>query len=294
VCKIAGMLEQTDLAGARYGVPPAAGQEARDDGLIVRLASSPDEIDAAQALRFRVFYEKTNGRPPVAAKWRLRDVDLFDNVADHLLVLDPKCGSGADGIVAAVRLLRGRAARSLPPRLPEPAFSVAADFNIEPLLNWSGEIVELSRICIDPDHRSHRAVCKLWIGIAAYLHAYNIGLVFGVACLPGTQPLAHLNALAYLHHTRLAPPALRPRALADRFVDMDNVPAAAVDHDAAWKAMPPLLTSFLLHGAMVGHGTVVNRDLGTLDICMVIRTDSIPDRYRRRYQRWLQGAWRRA
>lgn len=117
--------------------------------------------------------------------------------------------------------------------------------------------------------------------------------MLGATGLPGSQPLAQPNLLAYLHHTRLAPPALRPHAVPERFVDMDNIPAAAVDHERAWQAMPPLLASFLLHGAMIGHGAVVNRDLGTLDVCLVIRTDSIPERYRRRYQRWLRGEWRR-
>lgn len=272
MCKIAAMLEQTYLAGELLGMPPAAGQQARDDGLQVRLASSPEEIDAAQALRYRVFYEEMNGRPSVAAKWRLRDFDIFDSAADHLLILDPKRGPGADGVVAATRLLRGRAARSLPPCLPMLMFSLAADFNVEPLLRWLGEIVELSRTCIDPDYRSHYTACKLWIGVAAYLHAYNVGLVFGATGLPGIEPLTHLNQLAYLHHSRLAPPELRPHAVPGRFVDMDNIPAAAVDHEKAWRAMPPVLASYLLHGALVGHGAVVNRDVGTLDVCVVMRT----------------------
>lgn len=135
------MLEQTNLAGEISGIPPATGQQASDGGLLVRLATSRKEIDAAQALRYRVFYEKMNGRPSVAAKWRLREFDVFDEVADHLLVLDPKRAEGAAGVVATARLLRGRAARSIAPYLPAPGFSVAGDFNIESLLNWSGEIV---------------------------------------------------------------------------------------------------------------------------------------------------------
>lgn len=286
------MLKQPNPAGELGGNPPASGNQACDNGLAVRLAGSPAEVDAAQALRYRVFYDEMNGRPPVAAKWRMRDFDVFDGVADHLLVFDPSRERG-DGIVATARLLRGRAVRSLPLHVPAPGFSIAADFNIEPLLNWSGEIAELGRTCIEPDYRSYDTICQLWTGIAAYAHAYNIGLIFGTTGLPGADPLTHLNLLAYLHHTCLAPPALRPHAVPGRYVNMDNIPAAAVDLEAAWEEMPPLLAGILLHSAMIGHGAVVNRELGTLDVCTVIRTDSIPERYRRRSERWLRGTWRR-
>ncbi len=284
-CMIAAMLEQTNLAGEISSIPSAAGQQARDDGLLVRLARSPEEVDAAQALGYRVFFEEMTGRPSVAAKWRLRDFDIFDKVADHLVVLDPKRGLGAAGVVATVRLLRGRAARSFPPYLPAPGFSAAADFNIEPQLSWSGEIVEFSRTCIDPDYRSQKTVRRLWHGVAAYLYAYSIGLMFGTAGLPGTQPVEHLSQLAYLHHTRLAPPGLRPQALPERFVDMDRIPAAAVDHDNAWNAMPPVLKGYLHLGAMIGCGAVVNSEIGTLDVCLVAQIDHVPERYHRRYRR---------
>jgi len=291
---ITAMLQPTDPRDEIRRLPSAAGQQASDRGLLVRLASSPEQIDAAQALRYRVFFEEMNGRPSVAARWRLRDFDMFDSAADHLIVLDSKRSPGAAGVVATVRLLRGCAARSFSPYLPAPGFSTAADFNIEPLLIFSGEIVELGRTCIDPDYRSSATACQLWHGIAAYLHAYNVGLMFGTAGLPGTQPIKHQNELAWLHHTRLAPPEWRPQAHPERFLDMDNIPAAAVDRNKAWNAMPADLKGYLRLGAMIGRGCVINSERGTLDVCIVVRTGTIPDRYHRRYQRWLRAEHRRA
>ena len=46
--------------------------------LEVRLAESAAEIDAAQALRYRVFYEELEARPTPLMKRRARDVDKFD------------------------------------------------------------------------------------------------------------------------------------------------------------------------------------------------------------------------
>ncbi|UCH73685.1 MAG: hypothetical protein JSU82_15330 [Rhodospirillales bacterium] len=101
--------------------------------------------------------------------------------------------------------------------------------------------------------------------------------------------MTHLSQLAYLHHARLAPAALRPRALPERFVELDNIPAAAIDCAEAWSGMPPLIKVLLRVGAMIGHDAITKSDLGTLDVCFVSRTDRVPEKNRSRYQRWLRG-----
>ena len=72
----------------------------------VRLAQTAAEIDAAQALRYRVFYEEMTARPTPQMAARRRDFDDFDEVCDHLLVLDRRRGEGPEGIVGTYRLLR--------------------------------------------------------------------------------------------------------------------------------------------------------------------------------------------
>jgi putative hemolysin len=58
----------------------------------VRLAGSRAEIDTAQALRYRVFYEEMKAKPTPETAVRQRDFDAFDEVCDHLLVLDRRRG----------------------------------------------------------------------------------------------------------------------------------------------------------------------------------------------------------
>ena len=53
----------------------------------VRLAKTAADIEAAQALRYRVFYEEMAARPSPEAAQRHRDFDAYDEVCDHLLVL---------------------------------------------------------------------------------------------------------------------------------------------------------------------------------------------------------------
>ena len=72
----------------------------------VRLAQTADEIAAAQHLRYRVFYEEMSAHPTPEMAAQRRDFDPFDEVCDHLLVLDRRRGEGPEGIVGTYRLIR--------------------------------------------------------------------------------------------------------------------------------------------------------------------------------------------
>ncbi|MCH7929415.1 MAG: GNAT family N-acetyltransferase [Proteobacteria bacterium] len=67
----------------------------RAGSLEVRLARTAAEVDASQALRYRVFYEEMDAVPDADRARRRRDFDDFDAVCDHLLVVDHE--RGADG-----------------------------------------------------------------------------------------------------------------------------------------------------------------------------------------------------
>ncbi|MDP9127389.1 MAG: GNAT family N-acetyltransferase, partial [Pseudomonadota bacterium] len=62
--------------------------ELRLGSLEVRLAVSAEEVDAAQALRYHVFYEEMGATPTPEMVARRRDFDAFDEHCDHLLVID--------------------------------------------------------------------------------------------------------------------------------------------------------------------------------------------------------------
>ena len=202
--------------------------------LQVRLADSGADIDAAQALRYRIFYENPGARPELETARRRRDFDRFDEGCDHLLVLDHSRGRGPENVVGTYRLIRREAAARLG------GFYSAAEYDIAPLVAYRGEILELGRSCVDAAYRQRPAMQLLWSGIAAYVFYYDIALMFGCASLPGTDPEALATPLSYLHHHHLAPPALRARALADRYVEMCRLPPGAIDAPRALAALPPL------------------------------------------------------
>src|SRR6185295_11197779 len=108
----------------------------------VRLAQTAAEIDAAQALRYRIFYEEMAAQPSPEMAASRRDFDKYDEVCDHLLVLDRRRGEGPEGIVGTYRLIRRAAAAKLG------TFYSASEYDITPMIDYPAEVLELGRSCI--------------------------------------------------------------------------------------------------------------------------------------------------
>lgn len=258
--------------------------ELRAGNLGVRLATTSAEIDAVQALRYRIFYGEMGALPDPATQHALRDHDAFDPVAHHLLVIDHAIGPGAEGVVGTYRLIQQDAAAAVG------RFYSADEYDIGPILNFPGRVLELGRSCVDATYRGRAAMQLMWRGIAAYVFQHQIDLMFGCASLPGTDPDQLGNELSYLYHNHLAPPALRPRALPSRYVDMRRVNPDALDTRRGLAQLPPLIKGYLRLGGFVGDGAVIDTQFNTTDVAVVVKTDLVTDKYYRHYERQLRDA----
>lgn len=258
--------------------------ELRSGNLGVRIARTAAEVDAAQALRFKVFFDEMGAIPNPEAARLHRDIDVFDTVADHLLVVDHAIDSGPAGVIATYRLIRTEAAAKVG------HFYSAAEYDISPIENFHGRVMELGRSCVHPDYRSRAAMQLLWRGVAAYVFLHQIDLMFGCASLPGTDPEAIAAELTYLYHAHLAPPAFRPRALESRYIDMRRRDPATLDARRALTSLPPLIKGYLRLGGFVGDGAVIDREFNTTDVAVVVKTDLVTDKYYRHYERQLRDA----
>ena len=252
------------------------------DAIEVRLAADAAEVEAAQRLRYRVFYGEMGARPTPGMVAAGRDFDRFDAICDHLLVLDAALGTGPDAIVGTYRLLRRSVAEA------QGGFYTADEYDLSALAAIPGESHELGRACVDAGHRTRATMQRLWSGIARYVFAHDIRIMFGCASLPGTDPRAVAPSLAYLHRRHLAPPELRPRALPERYVAMtvateDGGPPD--DDAAALAALPPLIKGYLRLGGFVGDGAVIDAQFGTIDVGIVVAVDRVTDKYFNHYRR---------
>jgi putative hemolysin len=252
----------------------------RQRGLEARLAIDEADVDAAQALRYRVFYEEMSAKPSPEVLASRRDADEFDRICDHLLVIDHEAEAAGSGrVVGTYRLLRRSVAKRHGP------FYSASEFDLSCLEIYPGEIMELGRSCVDAEHRNRPTMQLLWSAIAAYVFRYEISLMFGCASLPGTSPDALGTQLSYLYHHHLAPPGVRLRALPDRYVDMRRVPPSELDPKTALAGLPPLIKGYLRLGGFVGEGAVIDHQFNTTDVSIVVKTDLITEKYFKHYER---------
>ena len=245
----------------------------------VRLAQTADEIQAAQHLRYRVFYEEMSAHPTPEMAAQRRDFDPFDEVCDHLLVLDRRRGEGPEGIVGTYRLIRREHAAKIG------RFYSQAEYDIQKIIDFPGEVLELGRSCIAKDARNTATMQMLWRGIALYAYHYNIRLMFGCASMPGTDPQQHAQALSYLHHHHLAPPEIRARALPSRYVKMDVLDAGSYEARKALVRVSPLIKGYLRLGGYVGDGAVIDSEFNSTDVFIIVKTELVTEKYMRHYER---------
>ncbi|MEE3501944.1 GNAT family N-acyltransferase [Acidiphilium acidophilum] len=254
-------------------------EEVRAGNLGVRLAATPDELDAAQALRFQVFYEELGAKPDADTLVRRRDQDRFDADADHLLVIDHDIADDARGVVGTYRLIRQEAAARIG------RFYSADEYDLSTLERFPGRLLELGRSCVDQAYRSRAVMQLMWRGIAAYVFQHDIELMFGCASLHGTDPDLLAPDLTYLQSHHLAPEAIRPRAVAARYVDMCRLDPALIDPKQVLVGLPPLIKGYLRLGGFVGDGAVIDWQFNTTDIAVVVQTDLVTEKYYRHYDR---------
>ena len=239
----------------------------------VRLAKNFKDIDAAQNLRYRVFYEELNAKPSIKNILYEKDFDELDPFCDHLLVIDHKKGPKHKSIVGTYRLIRR------PMTQIHGKFYTESEFNIKKILSTKGEILELGRSCVHPDYRDKPIMQLLWKAITAYMIHYKIKILFGCASFSGSNVSKYKKQFSYLYHNYLAPISIRPKALKNHYVSMNYFNKNEINNNEVFKTLPPLIKGYLRLGVHVGEGAVIDKQFNTIDVCIVLKTSAIRKKY---------------
>lgn len=244
--------------------------------LSVRLARTEAEINTAQRLRYRIFCEEMGGRANADVQAQKRDFDQFDEVCNHLLVLDESKPLG-NQVVGTYRLLTRDNMQKIG------NFYTETEYDISPLKKFEGEILELGRSCVEQPYRTRPVIQLLWSGIGSFIAEKDIKIMFGCASFHGVNVAEHRHALSYLHHYHQTPENIRPRALPDQYVNMNLMPKEDVVPRAALQDLPPLIKAYLRLNGFIGDGAVLDYAYNTCDVSIVVQTDTIKDKYVQRY-----------
>ena len=282
-------------SGFSYSRLPWRGGDAREavcgriGPLEVRLARNAAEVRSAQRLRYRVFYKEMSAVADAPTKLARRDIDPYDAICDHLLVLDHATPHGAarkPAVVGTYRLLRQDVAER------HGGFYSGSEFDVAALLARHRELrfLELGRSCVLPPYRNKRTVELLWHGIHAYVQHHHIDVMIGCASLEGTDPHHLALPLSFLHHYSRAPEAWRARALPARYVEMNRLSKESIDPKEALRALPPLVKGYLRLGAYIGDGAVIDHEFGTTDVLVVLPFAEVKQKYLEHFDRSRRAA----
>ena len=257
--------------------------------LTARLALTAAEVEAAQALRYQIFYEEMSARPSAAQADVTRDFDNYDAVCDHLIlttclptehVTEAAHLPSGETVVGCYRLLRQSVADT------HGGFYSADEFDLKPMLEKAGRglnILELGRSCVALEYRTRLGIDLMWHGLGAMVSYYGIDAMIGCASFAGTDVGAIAEPLSYLYHTRRTLGPWEVRALPERFINMNLLPPDSINERSALRAIPPVLRGYVRTGCMIGNGAVIDNQFQTVDVFVLMPLTAVQDRYIARY-----------
>ena len=253
--------------------------------LEVRLCAGEAELKACQRLRYDVFFEEMMARPTPEEAAERRDFDAYDDVCDHLMVID-HAGDGGPRLVGTYRLLlKARASKA-------GGFYTAGEYDLSPLIAGAHaklNFLELGRSCVHSNYRTKPVIDLLWRGIGAYVTKHDVDVMFGCGSFLGRDPDAHAEALTYLYRHHLAPEDWRAKALPAHYEAMDRMPGREVDPKRGFRGLPPIIRGYIRAGAYVGDGAFIDQEFGTVDVLIIFPVEQVKERYFQRFGLYPDG-----
>jgi putative hemolysin len=251
--------------------------------LEVRLAETELEIEQAQRLRYAVFYEEMAAKPSPQMRDSGRDFDSYDDVCDHLLVVD-RDAHGEDGqplVVGTYRLIREKDAAKVG------GFYTSSEYDLLPMISGmekGTKYLELGRSCILKSYRARPGTMQLlWKGLMAYVARFDIDVMFGCASFPGIDPNEMALPLSYLHHFCAMPDDLKVKARPELYVPMNMLPKDQIDEREGIRSLPAMLKGYVRAGCRIGDGAVIDRQFSTTDVFIYFPLSGIDARYKSRF-----------
>ena len=239
----------------------------------IAMANGPDDLRAAQALRYKVFVQELGAGGAMVDHETQLESDHYDEFCDHMLLID----TATDCVAGVYRLLTQQRAQDAG------AFYSESEYDLTMLKSSGRRLLELGRSCLAPEYRGGAAMYVLWNALGDFIADREIDLLFGVASFHGTDVSALAAPLSLLYHRHLAPEPIRPVARGSSATTMNLMREEDVDRRAAMVQVPALIKAYLRLGGVVGQGAWIDTGFNTTDVCLVLDTKSITPRQRQIY-----------
>lgn len=231
----------------------------------VRFASTGEDLDRLQRLRFTVFnLELAEGLSESYVS--CRDEDAYDRHCHHLMVVE----RDSDAVIGTYRMQTRKMATRL-------GFYSETEFDLTGLrAGFLPDAVELGRACIAADHRNTRVLFLLWRGLAAYMLHNGKRYFFGCCSLTSQDPAVGQRVWQQLEAA----------GHIDTHWKVTAQPGLACTADAggvAQQKIPKLMRTYLQYGARIAGPPAMDHSFGTIDFLAVFDLQGISPRIRRMF-----------
>lgn len=232
----------------------------------VKTIENRRELWQVYKLRYEVFHrEYKNRRFPYGI-----DKDRYDQWADHLAIVDNRLGK----IVGTYRLIRGE---------PNGEFYSASEFNIERVLAFDGDKVELSRACIHKSYRSGTVISLLWRGICEYVASAGARWLFGMGSIRTTDPREVAAVFKRLRQEGVVDESLDVPTIGKYRIQNFETLVSDIDVNSASCELPTLVRSYLKAGAAIGTEVAIDLEFNCADLFVVLDMTKVSPAFSRRF-----------
>ncbi len=224
----------------------------------LRMAQTAADVTAAQTLRHRAFRGGADGAG--------LDVDPYDALCDHILIETREAGK----LVACFRLM------CLPDGAALHTSYSAQFYDLSPLSDFDGPMVEMGRFCLAPEVHDPDILRLAWGALTAYVDEIGVKLLFGCSSFRGTDARPYHDAFALLRDRHIAPARWRPQSKSSHVFPFAEKLRRKPDLKRAMATLPPLLRSYLMLGGWVSDHAVIDQDLNTLHVFTGLEIAAVP------------------
>lgn len=232
------------------------------ENFILKTADSPFELRQVLKLRHEIFFKELQGKENESQI----DIDEFDSICDHLIIIDKK----SSRVIGTYRVISS---------LFSDKFYSQGEFGIDELLRAPGNKLELGRACIHKDFRNGAIINLLWKGIFEYVKKTDTKYLFGCASVQTTDPVLASEILAYLGAKGLTSDEYKIGPTEKYRSELLDV----APHEGVEKEVPALIHSYIKAGAKFHGKPALDHDFDCYDYFMLLKIDEMSALFRRRF-----------
>ncbi len=239
---------------------------------VIKTVENVFELEKALNLRYEVFYKETLNKD----NFSRTDMDKFDTICDHLIILDKKYNN----IVGTYRFISSTFSDE---------FYSESEFSIDQIKQAPGVKLELGRACVHKDYRNGTGIALLWKGLTEYFRTIKAKYLFGCSSI-GTTNVVEISLIyKYIKELYLSPEDFRvypneKHRIKELDHHLDAFEKFGIKTESIEDFIPPLLKSYLKAGSVICGEPALDMKFKCADFFTVLDLELLSKSFEKRHK----------